>query len=333
MARDTDAEKMILSGARVLVVGGARTGLSTARFLAARGAHVTLTDMATLADRKADIRQLSDLGVALELGIHKNETFLGSDLIVVSPGVALFIEPLVAARDRGVRIIGELELASRFIAAPIVAVTGTNGKTTTTALLGDILTACGKNVLVGGNIGTPLIDFVNNGDAVGGTARPVDYVVAEISSFQLEAVETFRPRVSVLLNITPDHLDRYRSYEEYIAAKLAIFVNQTRDDSAVLNRDDELVVGRTKGILARKIFFSRRQVEHGGVSFNGKEIVSLIEGRSESYDVAGSRLTGVHNIENIMAALAAAAAVGCGGRARLAPSGILSRTHTVSSTS
>jgi UDP-N-acetylmuramoylalanine--D-glutamate ligase len=299
-------------GSSILVVGGANTGVSTARFLSRLGARVTLTDMATLSGRGREIEGLRDLGVSLELGGHTLQTFLDADLIVVSPGVPLYIEPLVMAAKKGVRIIGELELAFRYLSAPVIAITGTNGKTTTTALLGDILAACGMRVLVGGNIGTPLIEFAAD-DAHGADA--VDFIVAEISSFQLEAVETFRPRVSLLLNITPDHLDRYRSYQEYIDAKCAIFANQTADDTAVLNRDDELVTAHSRDIAPKKLYFSRKREEARGVWYNGKNVVCNIGGERNEYDPADSPLVGVHNIENIMAAVTAAAAVGCAGDA------------------
>jgi len=312
MIRKAKSDGLALAGAKVVVVGGARTGLSTARFLIGQGCRVTLTDMSDLAGKEAQLSELRALGVVTDLGRHNPELFLGADLIVVSPGVPLYLEALVEAKRKGVRIIGEVELAARFLTAPIIAVTGTNGKTTTTALLGKILDACGKRVLVGGNIGTPLIEFVpERGKAV----SPVDYIVAEISSFQLEAVETFAPRVALLLNITPDHLDRYRSYEEYIAAKLEIFAYQTPKDIAVLNGDDELVTSRTRGIAAERIYFSRTHEVPGGVWYNGTDIVCTIGGTNASYDPARSRLSGVHNIENIMAAVAGAAWLGCGGDA------------------
>lgn len=312
MIRDEKSDGISLDGAGVVVVGGARTGMSAARFLVGRGSRVTLTDMSDLPGKQAELSQLRDLGVVTDLGRHNPEVFLGADLIVVSPGVPLFIGPLAEAGKRGVRIIGEVELAARFLSAPIIAVTGTNGKTTTTALLGKILEACGKTVLVGGNIGTPLIELVPGLDE---GVISVDYIVAEISSFQLEAVETFAPRVALLLNITPDHLDRYRGYEEYIAAKLEIFAHQTPGDIAVLNRDDELVTSRTRDIAAGRLYFSRTHEEPGGVWYDGSRIVCTIGGTKDSYNPAGSRLSGVHNIENIMAAVGAAASVGCRGDA------------------
>jgi UDP-N-acetylmuramoylalanine--D-glutamate ligase len=301
-----------LSGAKVVVVGGARTGMSAARFLAGRGSLVTLTDMSDLAGKKTELSELRDMGVVTDLGRHDTAAFLSADLIVLSPGVPLFLEPLAEARKKGVRIIGEVELAFRFFDTPVVAVTGTNGKTTTTALLGAVLEACGKKVLVGGNIGTPLIEFAAG---PGEKGPAVDFIVAEISSFQLEAIETFAPRVALLLNITPDHLDRYRSYEEYIAAKLEIFAHQTSEDVAVLNRDDDLVMSRTHDIAAARLYFSGARQEQGGVWYDGKEIICTVNGALDSYDPRDSRLAGVHNIENMMAAVAGAASVGCRGEA------------------
>jgi UDP-N-acetylmuramoylalanine--D-glutamate ligase len=310
MDKEAKSGGRALAGTRVVVVGGARTGISTARFLAARGSRVTLTDMSELAGKEAELSRLREMGVVTDLGRHDLSVFAAADLIVVSPGVPLFIEPLAEAKKRGIRIIGEIELAARFITTPIIAVTGTNGKTTTTALLGKMLEACGKAVLVGGNIGTPLIELVPAPDVKAG---PLDWIVAEISSFQLEAVETFAPRVALLLNITPDHLDRYRNYEEYVAAKLGIFAHQGATDVAVLNRDDELVVSRTNGIAAERLYFSRMHQEPGGVWYDGTRVVSTVGGRQDTYDPAAGRLSGVHNVENIMAAVAGAAAVGCGG--------------------
>lgn len=293
----------------VLVVGGGVTGFGTARFLAgladdSKGiGSVTLTDMGDLSGREDDLNKLKRLGVSLELGGHIEKTFLESDLIVVSPGVPLYIDEIAAAIDNGVRVIGELELAFRFIEKPILAVTGTNGKTTTTALLGDMLTNSGIGALVGGNIGEPLINLV-------GLDVDVDFIVAEISSFQLEAIETFRPYVGVLLNITPDHLDRYPGYEEYIEAKMNLFVNQSDADYAVLNGDDPEVMRRSEEIKRERILFSREKEVKGGVYLKEGKIVSEAGGEKHVYDPDSYSLAGVHNVENIMAALGAAAVAG-----------------------
>jgi len=205
---------MELQGKNVLVVGMARTGIASARFLLGRGARVTISDAQAAEEHAAACRELAGNGVVLETGGHQLKTFLAAELIVMSPGVPLEIAPLQAAQERGIEIISEIELAYRFLKTPLIAITGTNGKTTTTALLGEMFRDAGKRVFVGGNIGTPLIDYVAG-------PQEDDFVIAEISSFQLEAITSFRPYVSVMLNITEDHLDRYRSFADYIAAKTA----------------------------------------------------------------------------------------------------------------
>jgi len=300
------ARRHDLSGARVLVVGGALTGMSVCRFLAKHGSRVTLTDRSDLAGREAELSALAGLEVDLMIGGHRERDFLGADMIVVSPGVPLSIEPLEKARQAGVTIIGDVELAFWYLKAPICAVTGTNGKTTTTALLGDMLDACGQKVAVGGNIGEPLVELVDG-------SENLDCIVAELSSFQLEAIDTFRPKVAVLLNITPDHLDRYPGFEEYVQAKMRLFENQTKDDRAVLNADDPEVTARTRSITPKRVCFSRKKSLNEGVVWEDGRIVCRMEGAEYSYDPRGSALTGVHNRENIMAAVAAAAVVGCAG--------------------
>jgi UDP-N-acetylmuramoylalanine--D-glutamate ligase len=313
---------LFLSGAKVppidvLVVGGGITGFSTARFLAdvkgvcKGGGTVTLTDTGDLSGKEEELKKLKAFGVSLELGGHLEETFLKSDLIVVSPGVPLYIDEIAKAKERGVRVLGELELAFRFIDSPFLAITGTNGKTTTTALLGDILTNSGIKAAVGGNIGEPLVNLVEEGSNV-------DYIVAEISSFQLEAIEKFRPQIGVLLNISPDHLDRYPGYDEYIEAKMNLFLNQTEYDFAVLNGDDLEVVERSKSLKGKKIFISREKKVAGGVYLEekksgGRKIVSEVGGEKYTYDLNKYFLKGVHNAENIMAAVGVSALVGCGG--------------------
>ncbi|MBN1883492.1 MAG: UDP-N-acetylmuramoyl-L-alanine--D-glutamate ligase [Deltaproteobacteria bacterium] len=302
------ARRHDLSGERVLVVGGALTGISVCRFLARRGSRVTLTDLSNLAGKESELSALAGLGVNLVIGGHRDRDFLDADLIVVSPGVPLFIESLVKAKQAGVTIIGDVELASWYLKAPILAVTGTNGKTTTTALLGEMLDACNLSVAVGGNIGEPLVDLVEG-------SENLDCVVAELSSFQLEAIDTFRPHVAVLLNITPDHLDRYPGFEEYVLSKMRIFENQTGEDYAVLNADDLEVTARTERIRPKRVCFSGQKALDEGVIWDDGRIVCRMEGASYSYNPEGSALTGVHNRENIMAAVAAAAVMGCAGEA------------------
>ncbi len=289
---------MELRGRKVLVVGLARTGLATVAFLRAKGSIVSTTEMKPKEEMGEAIRELAERGISqMEWGGHQVETFLHQDLIVVSPGVDLKIEPIQQAQRKGIQVISEIELASRFIQIPIIAVTGTNGKTTTTHLVGAMLKEEGKKVGVGGNVGDPLILFADGGDQW-------EVLVAEVSSFQLEGIETFRPRISVLLNITEDHLDRYTSYEEYIEAKARIFVNQTSNDAAVLNADDPIVAGLGGRIKAKKFFFSLRERPGEGVFWDREKILVRFKGTEESYSLGKTLLKGVHNVENMMAALA-----------------------------
>jgi UDP-N-acetylmuramoylalanine--D-glutamate ligase len=295
---------MELRNKKILVVGLARTGVSVARFLAERGADVTVTDMKDEVSLEPMLERLAGVEVRYELGRHSDDTFLAADMIVVSPGVPMDIPPLVLARSRGRLIISEIELASSFIYAPIIAITGTNGKTTTTTLVGEILKECGFRAFVGGNIGKPLIDLVTSGEAV-------DFVVAEISSFQLEAILAFRPRVAVLLNITEDHLDRYATFQEYIAAKERIFENQTGEDFVVLNMDDPLIAACADRVKARVVPMSQRRRLEQGIYYQDGRITFAWDGRKEAFFTDSFKLKGVHNIENIMAALASALLVGC----------------------
>jgi UDP-N-acetylmuramoylalanine--D-glutamate ligase len=295
---------MELKDKKILVVGLARTGASVARFLAERGARITVTDKREREAVASFIESLRGLDITFELGGHGDETFLSADLIVVSPGVPMNIGPLTSAGNRGVPVISEIELAYRFIAAPIAAITGTNGKTTTTTLAGEVFAACGFRTFVGGNIGKPLIDLVTSGESC-------DRVVAEISSFQLEGIDRFRPRVAVLLNITEDHLDRYSSYQEYIDAKLRVFANQTADDFAVLNVDDPLVAACAERIAARVVPMSRHSVLDQGIFYRDGVITFAWEGRVEHFPTSAFKLRGVHNLDNCMASLATTLLMGC----------------------
>jgi UDP-N-acetylmuramoylalanine--D-glutamate ligase len=288
----------------ILVVGLARTGVSVARFLAAQGARVTVTDLRDEIALAGVKDELGALDIRWVLGWHDESDFVAADLIVVSPGVPQDHPLLVAARKAGREIVSEIELASRFIRAPLVAITGTNGKTTTTTLAGAIFKGNGFATYVGGNIGDPLIDLVESSEVV-------ERVVAEISSFQLEWISTFRPRVAALLNLSEDHLDRYAGYQEYIDAKLRIFENQTGDDFAVVNRDDALVWKCTQGLKARIFPFSRKQELTEGIYHRDGRITFRHKGHEESFPTEGIRLPGVHNLENIMAALACCLLLGC----------------------
>jgi UDP-N-acetylmuramoylalanine--D-glutamate ligase len=299
---------MDLHGKKVLVVGLARTGIATTKFLKARGSVVTTTEMKRKEEMQEAIQVLEGTDIFTEWGGHQAETFLKQDLIVVSPGVDLNIEPIQKALKQGVRVISEIELAYHFIRVPIIAVTGTNGKTTTTLLLGEMLKKDGKKVGVGGNVGEPLILFADGKD-------PWEVLVVEISSFQLEAIEEFRPRISVLLNITEDHLDRYPSYNDYIEAKVRIFSNQNSGDLAVLNGDDPIVMQFRERVKAKKVFFSLKEKLEEGAFSNGRTISLRLGGKGEKYSLTQAPLKGIHNVENMMAALTAARIFGCSKKA------------------
>jgi UDP-N-acetylmuramoylalanine--D-glutamate ligase len=299
---------MDLRGKRVLVVGMARTGIATAKFLRGRGSVVTTTEAKPEGEMREAIQELKGMGLSTEWGGHQTETFLEQDLIVVSPGVDLNMDPVQKAIRHGVRVISEIELAYHFIHVPILAITGTNGKTTTTVLLGEMLKEDGRRVGVGGNVGEPLILFADGGDRW-------EVLVAEISSFQLEAIEDFRPRISVLLNITEDHLDRYSSYAEYIEAKVRIFANQNSGDQAILNKDDPTVMQSREKVKAKKVMFSMRERPEEGAFSDGQTISLRLGGKGEEYSLARAPLEGVHNVENMMAALTTARIFGCSRKA------------------
>ncbi len=302
------AREMDLRGKRVLVVGMARTGIATAKFLKAKGSFVTTTEAKPEGEVQDAVRELKGMGFSTEWGGHRTETFLKQDLIVVSPGVDLIMDPVQKAIRHGVRVISEIELAYHFIPIPILAVTGTNGKTTTTLLLGEMLKEDGRKVGVGGNVGEPLILFADGRDRW-------EVLVAEISSFQLEAVEDFRPRISVLLNITEDHLDRYSRYTDYIEAKVRIFANQNSGDLAVLNKDDPIVMQSGEKVKAKKVMFSMKERLEEGASSDGQTIFLRLGGEGEEYSLAKAPLKGVHNVENMMAAVTSARSFGCSKKA------------------
>jgi UDP-N-acetylmuramoylalanine--D-glutamate ligase len=295
---------MGLNNKNTLVVGLAKTGVACARFLSSKGARVTVTDMRSEAALTEPLAELADYDIVWELECHNEATFLVSDLIVVSPGVPMELPQLVAAQKAGKEIITEIELASRFIDAPLAAITGTNGKTTTTTLLGAIFKHNGYHTFIGGNIGNPLIEMAES-------HQIVDQVVAEISSFQLEWITSFRPNVAALLNLSEDHLDRYPSYQAYIDAKMRIFENQTEDDFAVVNRDDPLIWAQAKKLKAHIFPFSRKIELEEGIFYRDGVITYRHKGREECFPTAAIRLQGVHNQENIMAALASALLLGC----------------------
>ena len=296
---------MELNGKRVLVVGLGKSGVASALFLKAHGARVTVSDTKSGDELRNEIPVLLDHGITVETGGHGDRTFRGQDLIVVSPGVPVDAPPLVQARSLGETVIGEIELAAQFLPGPIVAITGSNGKTTTTTLTGEIMTAGGLPALVGGNIGTPAISLADR-------AKPETVVVLEISSFQLETVQTFRPKVAVVLNVTPDHLDRHRTFEIYTDAKARIFANQRRDDFAVLNADDPTCVAMAKRTQAQVFWFSRqKEVEQGAWVKDGAIVFRDNTGQREMLQVSDIPLKGAHNLENVLAAACAGVLMGC----------------------
>ncbi len=291
---------MDLSGKQILVIGLARTGRECARFLAQRGAGVWVTDRRAAADLKSEIESLEGLGIHYRLGGEEAVWLDGLDYVIPSPGVPQVSTLLQQAAARGIPIIGEIELAYGFFNAPLVAITGTNGKSTTTTLIGEMIKASGQKAFVGGNLGVPF---------VGALGENWDWGVLEISSFQLEWIEKFRPRIAVLLNVTEDHLDRYASFADYRAAKERIFEAQTDDDVAIINRDDPLVWDMRDRIKARVISFGFSETAEGAFAA-ADEIVWRAGAKKERFPLHGAKLHGVHNLENMMAAVAAAKCAG-----------------------
>jgi UDP-N-acetylmuramoylalanine--D-glutamate ligase len=296
---------MDLADKRVLVVGLGRSGVASALFMQGRGAKVTVSDSKPEDQLGGEIPMLLDHGIAVETGGHGERTFRGQDLIVVSPGVPVDSPPLVQARATGAPVIGEIELAFRFLPKNIVAITGSNGKTTTTTLTGEILAAGGLPTLVGGNIGTPAISLVEqaNADTV---------VVLEVSSFQLETVLNFRPRIAVVLNITPDHLDRHRTFETYTDAKARILENQQPDDFTIVNSDDATSAGLARRSRAQVFQFSRKQeVKQGTCVRDGRIVFRDSIGQHQIMLISEIPLKGSHNVENVLAAVCVGALMGC----------------------
>jgi UDP-N-acetylmuramoylalanine--D-glutamate ligase len=296
--------KLALRGRKALVIGARRTGAAVARYLARQGAEVLLSDQASTGfdDERA---LLGGLAIEWCLGREDTQLLQGVDLVIPSPGVPKSHPLLQAAATRGLPILAEIELAYRSLSAPLYAITGTNGKSTTTELLARMLRRSGIHAFVGGNLGTPLVDAVG---------LPIDCAVAEVSSFQLEWVEELRPAIGVFLNLSDDHLDRYRSLDEYGEAKAALFRAQTSDDWVVLSREDRWVWDLRKRTRGRVISFGFDTVEYGTFPRDETIVVRLPEGRGHEREVAfrmaRTRLRGVHNLENVMAAATAALLAG-----------------------
>ena len=296
---------MELNGKRALVVGLGKSGVASALFMKAHGARVTVSDTKSDDELRNEIPVLLDHGITVETGGHGDRTFRGQDLIVVSPGVPVDAPPLMQARSLGETVIGEIELAAQFLPGPVIAITGSNGKTTTTTLTGEIMAAGEFPVLVGGNIGTPAISLADR-------AKSDTVIVLEVSSFQLETIQTFRPKVAVVLNVTPDHLDRHRTFEIYVDAKARIFENQQGNDFAVLNADDPTCVAMAKRTKAQVFWFSRqKEVDRGAWVRDGNILFRDGASQREVLQVSEIPLKGAHNLENVLAAVCSATLMGC----------------------
>jgi len=287
---------------KVLIIGAARSGIAAARFLLNQGATVALNDRKPLDQWSPEALALKESGVGLLPGDPPSWLLDQIELVVVSPGVPANIIPIRYAERAGAEVIGEIELAARYLKGRIVAITGSNGKTTTTSLIGELLRDAGlPGVQVGGNIGKALISMVED-------SRDDGWTVVEVSSFQLETIKTFHPTIATVLNVTPNHMDRYETFNDYAAAKHRIFMNQTADDVAVLNADDETVSSWARGLRAKVMWFSvRRELGDRGVFLRGNE---LVYGDQVLLRVDDLKLRGLHNVENVAAALAVGIAAG-----------------------
>src|SRR6185437_3232881 len=304
-------------GKKVLIVGFGLSGVAVAKYMAKQGAKITVTDTkqkAELQDSINAVNAMGDVKIEWELGKHNNKTFHSAELIVVSPGIPPTLEPLKEAREKNIPIISEIELAAQALKEPLITITGTNGKTTVTTLLGEMFKTDEKTAYVGGNIGKPLLDHVTDG----GEAQ---VVVAEISSFQLDITQSLAPAVAVFTNIEQDHLDRYGEMNNYIESKKRLLKFCDRNSFVVLNYDDPTLQKFGEENQSRLLWFTKKNpMEIGGTfaeNFSGcyynaanKQVVARINGKEEVYDLAQFRLFGEHNRENLMSAICAARAMG-----------------------
>jgi len=295
---------VLFRGKKVLIFGAARSGIAAARFLLEQGATVALTDQKLLEKWAPEALALKESGVGLLPGEPPSWLLDQIDVVIVSPGVPGNIIPIRYAERAGAEVIGEVELAARYLKGRIVGITGSNGKTTTTSLIGELLRDAGLTVQVGGNIGKPLISMIE-------TSQDDGWTVAELSSFQLETISTFHPAIAVVLNVTPNHMDRYETFTDYAAAKHRIFMNQTAADVAVLNADDPTVSSWASGLRAQVMSFSVRGEVDNGVFLRGRELIYRgAEGERALLDVDEMKLRGLHNVENVAAAFVAGIAAG-----------------------
>ncbi|MEO8339000.1 MAG: UDP-N-acetylmuramoyl-L-alanine--D-glutamate ligase, partial [Nitrospirota bacterium] len=309
---------MELAGARVTVMGLARSGVAACRLLQAAGARVTVADRKEPAELASVLGSIDHEHVGITVGAGYESSLDEADLVVISPGVSYRLALLEAVRRRGVKVISELELASQFFRSPLLGITGTNGKSTTVTLIGKFLGESGKRAFVGGNLGTALseaaLEDLRAGQA--GKPSPFDYLVVEVSSFQLETIDRFHPWIAALLNMTVDHQDRYESLDEYVAAKQRIFENQIASDFALFNLDDDRVAALRHQVRATRLGFTRGATigadMHGGTYLEGDRIVTTVTGvRQEICHRSEIRIIGNHNVENVMAAATYALLCGC----------------------
>jgi len=307
MAAGTD--EATYEGKTALVVGAARSGLAASEFLLSRGARVVLTDVQkeeALAKQLAPLRALADRGgeLVLEFGAHRAASFRNCDFVVLSPGVPSALPCLEESRRAGIPILSEVELAFRHLKGSLLGITGTNGKTTTTTLVAELLSRSGFQCRAAGNIGTPLISFVAR-------SAPDDIYATELSSFQLENIQQLRPKVAAILNVTPNHLDRYPGFEAYMAAKQRIFMNQRSEDFAVLNAGNPQTAAMAKKVSSTPVLFSRSpDVERGSFVRGGRVIYRDARGEVNLFETRDISLKGAHNLENVLAAAAIALLAG-----------------------
>lgn len=300
----------IRPGAHVLVVGLGKSGQAAITFLRKLGARISVSEAGTRENLDDDLLQwLSEEGVFLETGGHSPDLFTSAEVIVLSPGVPLELPAIKAARRQGIPVIGEMGLAAQFLKTPMVAVTGTNGKSTVTTLLGELFRASGKKAFVGGNLGTPLTEYLTS-------PQEDDVVVVEVSSFQLDSAGLFKPDAALLLNISPDHLDRYDDFNAYADSKMSIFAGMGERGVAIVNADDKECMGRIDRIpRCRLYYFGENLADRPGAVLRGKRValvgVEGVDGGEESYDLSASCLCEQPNARNAMAAILAARLMGC----------------------
>ncbi|MEI8171906.1 MAG: UDP-N-acetylmuramoyl-L-alanine--D-glutamate ligase [Deltaproteobacteria bacterium] len=296
---------MNLHNQRILVIGLGKTGIAAIRFLAGRGAKVVATDEKPLEELRGAVDDLGRLHLDVEFARYDPDVLSGLDMIIPSPGVPPSNVLLSEAARRKILILSEIEIAYRFLKTPMIAITGTNGKTTTTTLIGKILSMEGKNVFVGGNIGNPLIGYIDG-------KQDDDYVVVEVSSFQLQWVQQFRPHISILLNTTCDHVDYHGTFEAYRMTKEMIFKNQTQGDIAILNGDEPDAMELAEKLTTDVLFFSSmKQVSKGMFPDGDRLVYRSSDGTREDYPIDMIKIPGLHNVENVMAAVMAARSCGC----------------------